>query len=360
MLGSLDVLPAELLVLVLRFLDSEDLKRTLSISKTWYEYAVPIASERVALPLWRKIPRPQQKTPKSRRRHCIEDYVTHLTMLLFPLAMSDEDLINQPKTINEIVAWLCKDILPSCRRLTTINMTEAPANLEYYPYRGLPDGAIQRSTISLFQVQALMQTMNKIPSLSTVHIDMSCPRLSILEQPGIGNNADWCADLVPLMQHLDHVELRMPYVCSQIFSLYQEQFSAQATPPKGPISIVINCSMASKDPRWMNEAQSWDCKPLRALLKTPVLADTMINAARACLPYFPRIQRLRIIHHNMPLHKIIAHDIIDGENYEVPENDWTASGQMIEELSGNESEEEDLTSLSTDDEIQDTLDDPDS
>lgn len=323
-LGTLDFFPIEIVLLIMRHVGWDELRRTLAISKPWFHFAAPIVCERITIRLTGPIPYQLDRAVGARYLGITKDSLRHLKLFTAPFLLTGKDIVPEPEVWRERVRCLWTDMLPYFNRINTLHISEQP---------GPKDGEttviryqMRPTKIDASQVACLLETLNGLPWLSSIHLDMCSPRVTIGSCP----DTNLCAILARLMARLDHVKIRMPSICPEIFSLYDDQASSRAKPRAGPLTIIVNCSISSKDVRLMSKCHSCDCRAWKQDLRTPVSFDAMVQAARFCLPRLHRIQQLRILHHNLPGLKTIALDVVDNNIYKVPDKEWTSLGKLID------------------------------
>lgn len=329
------ILPAEVILLILRYVGVQKLRKTLATSKSWFQYAAPIVCEQVTVRLSGRIPCQLERHAGARYRRITEDSLRDFTMLTPPFTFTDRDTLTDPEDIRCRFKWLWKDILPVFKRITTLHVSEAPPRLTHELQEAPTNFSMTESPIAFSQVAGFLRTLDGMQSLSSIHIDMTSPRLVIGRHSRSEDDMNLCSIFARLMGRLDHVELRMPYICPDIFSLYETQSTRSEHHP-GPRTIIINCSISSKDPHLTRKSHSCDCKAWQSGVRVPVSIESMLDAARLCLPKLTRIQRLRVVRHVLPVMDTVAHDVVDGCNYEVSEKDWTEVGKLIEEKGDEE------------------------
>ncbi|KAB8356545.1 hypothetical protein FH972_024128 [Carpinus fangiana] len=347
-LGTLDSLPVEVILLVLRLVGLEDLRATLSISKRWFIYAAPIVCERATIRLSGPIPYQLDRTVGSRYRHITEDNLRHLIVYTPPAFLSDKDILTDPQALHHRFEWLWREIFHIFKHVAKLSISEAIPNTDFESHTTTMVPQFTTTTIPVPQMANFLRTLNGMNFLSAIHIDMCSPRLTIERCQNFDDDPNLCAILASIMTHIDHVELRMPTICPDLFSSFEGHMSSGDRDEAGPLTVIINCSISSKDPRLTHKSHSCDCGAWKRGLKTPVSVDRMLEAARLCLPCMPRVKRLRVIHHTFPGLDTVAHDLVDGHNYKVPELDWASLGEIVEEV------EEDDRSLFTSAELDES------
>lgn len=327
-------LPSEILAIVFRMLRGEGLNTTLTVSSTWKDIAEPVAYEFARLELLKRNRANEPWNMPAKSLELLQTHVQHLAILTPSYSVRDEvhpDDNFASRTMSDRYAWLCEALLPKLLRLKSFSIRRGPAlpATTLHWIRLSPAGNDQYLRITMDKLLPVLRSLSTLQYLDFLGLDL---RPKDVNTSRAHPSECCCGELSMRMKRVKTFYLRLPYICTNIFSAFQNDAASGSTYLQ---DCVINTSMGLDDDLVIEHATG--CSSSMGPNKT-VNPAYLQTEAREKVKWMPQIKRLRIVYHTYPLGNTQAYDAVKDKHFRISEQNWTEVGKEVKNDQVSDSE----------------------